>query len=96
MASKINSLHWIGGACSDCSAETVCRHAGGGWILFGGTKGELGVSWIGREDANGSIQDNIFSTQNGSMYKSHFNMRGHAKSGGVGLGSHDAFFKVSC
>ena len=84
--SKINSLHWIDGTFSisnDNTAETDCPpHGDGGWMLFGGGKGELGVSWIERGHDDSYSEENICHTQDGSLYKSHFNLRGH--SGGVG------------
>ena len=74
--STIHSLHWIEDSSvendgSDCTA--------GGWLAFGGGNGALGVNWIG----NGSTSDEkVGTTKDGSLYRSHFNLRGHT--GGVG------------
>ena len=88
MKSKITCVHWINGNCSDSAdaedincGETNC---GCGWMVFGGGSGELGVSWIGRGGSSCyGNRSETSSTQSGSLYKSHFNLRGHT--GGVGL-----------
>lgn len=85
---KISSLHWLEASSVDGTEDS----AGAGWIAAGGTRSDLSISWFSRareEKERGS--SNACPTQSGStIYKSHFNLRGHSV--GVGQSSSSPLF----
>ena len=65
---KIRSLHWIDSTSPECNS---------GWLSHGNEDGSLGVSWIKMRGGCCSSDTNIESSVEGSLYKSHFSLKGH-------------------
>ncbi len=80
---------WASSAKLRCSSPSATRSldwvesrdGAGGWLATGGEEGTVGISWI--EDrtevkaAGDKSDDNFACTAEGSLFKSHFNLRGH-------------------